>query len=291
METTTPPTSTPDPAAVLRVMTWNIRNSHADDGPNAWTRRRDLVAAAVTGFSPDVLGLQEVMPDQEAFLRRAWPDHQARASPRTPDDPAEAQEAKLIAWRRDRFDPLACGRFWLSTTPDRPGGHDWDAKHTRWAEWVRLRDRVSGRELVVFNTHFDQVGPKARQESARLLRARVVMLARGEAAVVVGDFNCRAPAAPPFAALTGAEAGSGEGLQLRDAWGTLNPGSDRDASFNGFGKAEKEFGRIDWLLHTSHLETVESDIVRSRGPADGGIAAPYPSDHDPVQAVLRWREE
>lgn len=41
-----------------RTRTFNIRYGSADDGPNAWPHRRELVAGSIRRFSPDVLAIQ-----------------------------------------------------------------------------------------------------------------------------------------------------------------------------------------------------------------------------------------
>ncbi len=42
---------------------------------------------------------------------------------------------------------------------------------------------------------------------------------------------------------------------------------------------------MDWILATSHFQTIRCEIDHTRGP--GG----YPSDHFPVIAILRARAE
>ena len=57
----------PEPANTpVRVMTYNIRNSVNDrNSPdNNWPARRGALSDVVVGEKPDVVGLQEVLPDQ-----------------------------------------------------------------------------------------------------------------------------------------------------------------------------------------------------------------------------------
>ena len=62
-------------AVSLRVATFNIRNSSAPDGQYAWPMRRYVTVAAINALDADVVGLQEVLPDQLAFLRSAFRSH------------------------------------------------------------------------------------------------------------------------------------------------------------------------------------------------------------------------
>ena len=50
-------------------MSFNIRLGVANDGENRWDLRKDLVVKTIRGYNPDLLGLQEVFPMQEEYLR------------------------------------------------------------------------------------------------------------------------------------------------------------------------------------------------------------------------------
>jgi hypothetical protein len=41
-------------AAPINVATYNLRNSHADDGPNAWPARKDMVKALIRYHDFDI---------------------------------------------------------------------------------------------------------------------------------------------------------------------------------------------------------------------------------------------
>ena len=62
----------------LRVATFNIRNSSAPDGDYAWPIRRYVTVAAIDSLDADVIGLQEVLPDQLDYLR--WRSSGTRSS-------------------------------------------------------------------------------------------------------------------------------------------------------------------------------------------------------------------
>ena len=57
----------------LTFMSFNIRYNGVweDDGENAWQYRRDAVAAMILTEKPDAVGMQEVLPDQMAYLDSA----------------------------------------------------------------------------------------------------------------------------------------------------------------------------------------------------------------------------
>ena len=268
-------------AGELRVMSFNIRNSFSQDGEDAWPLRREMVLATIQAFEPDILGLQETQPDQRDFLQeRMNKTHEFIGVGR--DDGKNKGEIASVIFRRQRFEKLREGHFWLSQTPDVIGSKGWDAAVVRICTWVELKDRAAGgRSLFVFNTHFDHKGVQAREQSARLLRRQVEQIAAGAPAIVMGDFNARENSPVQKTLL--------EGDLLSDTFVDTHPGgqTEQDYTFHGFtGKLRGAAAhRIDWILRSDHFATRQAAIDKTRG--ENGR---YPSDHFPVTAVLRWRE-
>src|SRR5690242_9704734 len=110
--------------AAFRVMSFNIRNTNAPDGPNHWVHRKGLWAKTVRAFDPDLLGVQEVWVDQYDDLLEILLDYSRVGVAR--EDGARAGEWALILYRPARFELLDSGNFWLSETPERVGSRGWD---------------------------------------------------------------------------------------------------------------------------------------------------------------------
>ncbi|NLH76099.1 MAG: endonuclease/exonuclease/phosphatase family protein [Acidobacteria bacterium] len=265
-----------DEALALRVMTFNVRYDEPRDGPNAWPRRKDLVAGTVSFHAPDVAGLQEVLAPQLADLRALLPAYEAVGVGR--DDGREAGEFNPVLFRKARFRLLASSTFWLSERPDEPGRKGWDAACARIVTWARLRDRWTGRTVVVFNTHFDHVGETARRESAALVLASIARIASRDPFVLTGDFNSTREDAAYRTLL----AARGGGPRLRDARDlSAEPPYGPPASFNGF-RAEPASGLpIDHILVGPGFAATRTAIL----PAT--VAGRFLSDHNPVVADLR----
>ncbi|MBQ8112742.1 MAG: hypothetical protein IJ146_05995, partial [Kiritimatiellae bacterium] len=71
-----PAATAPQPAATVRVGSYNIRLSTGDKGtPNAWANRKNDLIALIRKLDLDAFGLQEVKPDQAEFLDRNFPDY------------------------------------------------------------------------------------------------------------------------------------------------------------------------------------------------------------------------
>jgi endonuclease/exonuclease/phosphatase family metal-dependent hydrolase len=256
-------------------MSFNIRYGTADDGPNHWNLRRDLVVETIRRFDPDLFGTQETLGFQAAYLRDELRDYAYFG--RSRQEEAEEGEQCGIFYRQSRFTWLAGGYFWLSETPETPASLSWDSSLPRMATWVLLHDRQSPqRPLLMVNTHFDHRGPQARLESARVIRRRINRLreiADDPQVVVTGDFNC-AESSPPYAAFLDDQS------QLFDSYRQLHPApNDEEATFNSW-RGNTRGGRIDWILASPSLRVSEVGI--DRWASEGR----YPSDHYPVTAVF-----
>jgi endonuclease/exonuclease/phosphatase family metal-dependent hydrolase len=255
-----------------RVMTFNIRNSGAADGPNRWPLRRALWIDTVRQFNPDLLGVQEVLQDQYDDLKAGFPDYSVSGVGR--EDGDCLGERAMILFRTDRFDLLGAGTFWLSETPELVASNSWDSCLCRACSWVRLHDRRADRDLVFANTHFDHVGAEARQQSARLLGYRLPLIAAGAPVILTGDFNCT-ESDPPYAELLQHD-------RMIDSYRAVHPVPAADeSSFHNF-QGTTEGKRIDWIFHTAELTATAASIDRTRGPN-----GQCPSDHDAVTATLR----
>ena len=270
----------------LRVMSFNVRFGTADDGPDRWEYRRDLLARTILAFGPDLLGVQEALDFQcdeiAERLGKAYAFHGAGR-----EDGRRRGEFTGIYYLARRFERLAAGNFWLSQTPEKVGSVGWDAELPRLASWVKLRDLaarhdVAANSVLFLNTHWDHLGNRARRESARLIRHKVHQLQPEGSVVIVGDFNAREDDEEYAELLRAADE---DGHKYVDAYRELHP--DRhaaEASFHAF-KGGREGTRIDWILHSTDLKAVEALIDHSH--EDGR----YPSDHYPITAVLTKHDE
>ena len=266
-------TSTSAPG-ILRVMSFNIRFSAADDGENAWPRRAALLFKTITDFRPDLIGFQEVMGDQRDALIAHLPDYAFSGVAR--DDGKHGGEWALIGYRKDLFQAIDHGDFWLSGQPAVPGSKSWDAALTRICSWVRLRAVATGREFVFANTHFDHRGVIARREAGKVLLRELSQIAAGAPAILTGDLNVTEDD-PAYAIITRSAL-----FTWIDAYREVHPARlPGELSFHGF-KGGTTGARIDFIFHTPHFTATAAAIDRSVS-ADGH----YPSDHYPVTAVLQ----
>ncbi len=259
----------------LRVMSFNVRCAPANDGINNWANRRELCLKTIRDWKPDLLGTQEAVETQYEALVAGLPEMQIVGVAR--DDGKRKGEWSALLFRPDRFELIDSGTFWLSETPDVPGSRSWDSSLPRICTWALLRDKQAGRELLCANTHLDHVGKIARQESARLIARKLPELARGAPVILMGDFNAYEDESS-YAALTSPLGG------FIDTYRQLNPTRGEDELTYHAYTGKKNGSRIDYILHTNQLRTVEAQIMHT--PATNGV---YPSDHYPITAIVGWK--
>jgi endonuclease/exonuclease/phosphatase family metal-dependent hydrolase len=266
----------------VRVMTFNVRYGTADDGINHWDRRKEFLVETIRAFDPDLLGTQEPLAFQRDYLAAALPGHAAWGAGR--EDGLEKGEMTLLFYRRDRFEKLAGGFFWLSDTPEQPGSRSWDSALPRMVAWVRLRDLAAPDlpPILFLNTHFDHKGVEARRQSARLLRKRIEELGEGCRVVLTGDFN-EGEGSAPYRDLFGALDGAAS--PVLDAFREAHPRrTGEEGTFSGFRADATQGGRIDWIGASRDWMILDAAIDRAQ--REGRT----PSDHFPVRARLAPRE-
>lgn len=262
----------------IKVMSYNLRFNNPRDGDNAWPHRKEWVAEILQRERLDLLGVQEALAGQVDFLQQQLDEFEVYSVGR--DDGKRKGEATAIFYRKERFERVDAGTFWLSDKPDVVGSVGWDAALTRICSWVRLRDRKSGRLVVFFNTHFDHVGEQARRESATLIRKKVVELAGDAAWVITGDFNAF-PDSPVIERMIREEDALLATVDTRSSKTAGHKGPN--SSWCGFHEIVPD-RRIDYVFTSPTAEVLETAILTDQ--RDGR----FPSDHLPVTATLVWSE-
>lgn len=257
---------------VLRLMSYNLRYASTQQ-PNAWPDRRPVMQELIRREAPEIIGTQEGLYGQLRDLAADLPAYDWIGLGR---GGGSKDEFCAIFYRRDRFEPVAFDHLWLSDTPGVIGSITWGHKYRRMATWVRLRDRASGREFEIWNTHFDHEVEPARQRSAALLRDHLAKVDATIPVVLMGDFNCAAGASPAYDILT-REAG------LTDTWDAAPQRANAGLStFNNFEAPKHEGERIDWILARQPIAVEAAGIVDYEGLSQ------FPSDHFPMTATVRF---
>lgn len=261
---------------MLTAVTYNLRFDNPDDGPHRWSERAPQVAAQIHALAPDLLGTQEVLPNQLADLAARLPGYAHEATGR---DGERGGEATPLFWRADRFTREDGGTFWLSDTPDRARTADEPKPYGTWlnriATWALLRDQGSGARILVLNTHFDHAMEEARQASATQVAA-FVAAHPADHTVVMGDLNARTGSVA-HATLARALADAA----TRAAEVVRAPGETSVTTWTALGTPGHH---IDHVFVSPGLAVERYEVVDRRFSYGG--AERYPSDHLPVAVRL-----
>ena len=251
-------------------MSYNIRYNNPNDEQHAWPHRSEHVASTIRFNQADLIGVQEALKDQLDDLSRLLPEYAWLGVGR--DDGQDAGEFSAILYRKDRFEPLDSGTFWLSKNPMVPGSKDWDAAITRIVTWAHFKDLKADTSVFHFNTHFDHRGELAREKSAELLENRLSRIANDYPTVLTGDFNFP-PEAAGYQILTSS---------LTDALlASKEPHHGPvETIYGGFEVTHEPGRRIDYLFTKNNLNVLQHATL-----SDNWQGA-FASDHLAVVATV-----
>ncbi len=179
---------TPTPEeGVVKLVSSNVRCwSPFDIGKKSWFYRAGLLMRNIEAIgNADVIGFQEVTKLHYKYLCDCLPDYDSIITYR---DNSPLAEGCPVFYNTLKFELIDKGSFWLSETPE-VMSRGWDAAFNRVCSYVILREKATGKELVVFNVHLDHKGAKARAESIKLILDKVSAFG-GQPCVIMGDMNC-----------------------------------------------------------------------------------------------------
>lgn len=248
----------------LKVMTYNIKLDYPKEGVNSWTNRKLFFINQIKFYEPDVMGVQEAMPNQMKDMSQLLPEYASLGVGR--DDGKDEGEYSAIFYKKDKLKVLESSTFWLSQTPEKVG-MGWDAVCNRICTYALFENRDSKEKFWVFNTHFDHVGKEARKNSALLIIEKIKELNKDQLPVVLtGDFNME-PEHESIQLIKKMLLDSKEMAQV--AFGP-------EGTFNGFHFNEPVTRRIDFIFVSENIRVNKYAVLSDNWNLQ------YPSDHLPV---------
>ena len=269
---------------MIRVLSFNLRCSTADDGRNGWPFRKELAIGRIRHFDPDLLGLQEcVYGEQADYVEAQLPDYGFFALQRGNPERPDAEMAPIL-YKRSNFEAVDSGCFWLSETPHVAGSMSWNSACTRITMWMRLRSKQRPDQTLIFvNTHLDYRATAA-YEGAKVLRQQLDALDAEDPLIVTGDFNAEKETPAYRTLLDGNEINAPEmdRGRLYDTFRAVNDVGVDEGTFHNYGR-QHPTPAIDWILASEQFSTLEAGIDRYHQ------GERYPSDHYPAVAMLRLR--
>ncbi len=249
----------------VTVMTYNIYMGGT--GEKSPENRAPLIKQTVEKYNPDSFGMQEVTVEWYARLKEMFPDYGFVGVGRS--NKLEG-EASPIFFKKDKYELIEGGTFWLSKTPEKPS-KGWDAMFNRVCTYAVLKDKETGFTYAHFNAHFDHLGVIARQESVAVVTKKVAEIAPDMPVVFTGDLNENIESDMYATVLS-----SG----FKDTR-VLSGSEDCDGTFHGYSDLTTKELPIDYIFVNAFVKSVSSYTV-DRNKLNGI----YPSDHHAVISTL-----
>ncbi len=260
-------------AQKITVATYNIRNdANSDDAKNGngWQQRLPEVCKLIKNNNFDVFGTQEGLYNQLRDIKEQLPELDYTGVGR--DDGRQAGEYSAIFYKRDKFDLLDSGNFWISADSSRPN-LGWDAVCVRICSWGKFKEKTSGTIFLFFNLHTDHVGIEARKQGARLVLAKIKEIAGSDPTILTGDFNVD-QTNESYNLLNNSEI-------LRDSYELASYRDANNGTFNNFDVSTKNESRIDHIFLTKNFRVTQYKILTNTYWDKDGVQR-IPSDHYPV---------
>jgi endonuclease/exonuclease/phosphatase family metal-dependent hydrolase len=257
-----------------RILTCNIRVALDEDEAKGvgWSVRRDICLKIVKDKNPDIISLQEVLKVQADDFRKYFSSYQLLGfdGPEMDEHPTgyHGIAKNPILFSKDRYELMTAGNYWLSLTPLVAGSKSWDTARARHANWVRLREKKTGKELRVVNLHLDHISNVAKIEQAKMVVTESAQYQPGFNQLLTGDFNTRFDSN----VLTAVRAGG-----WKESYETIH--GEKEAGHTGhefqgvkYDKAASK-GRIDYIWYRGNVKPTASMIIKDH------VNGKYPSDH------------
>tara|TARA_Y100000768_G_scaffold188999_1_gene141616 strand:+ start:2064 stop:2810 length:747 start_codon:yes stop_codon:yes gene_type:complete len=248
-------------------MTYNIRLETKDDNINEWSKRKKGLVSLIKKSNPDILGIQEGLPNQILYLSKNLDEYSMIGEGR---DGKDKGEYSAIYYKNKKLKLEKDETFWLSETPKKPSV-GWDAALKRIATVGVFTTLNSNKKLVVYNSHFDHIGKIAREKSVNLIINHIKINNYFKNAIIVmGDFNS-VSSETPIKLLKENLDDSFNKIHQKRPFGT----------FNGFDLKSKLTRRIDYIF------TKNIDVYRYKHISEKLPNGHWPSDHLPILVTTK----
>lgn len=238
----------------LKLISFNIRCCDDKDG-NSIAERAPRLAEITRGYDADIIGFQEFTVPWEKEIEKYYLDKYEMFN--LYRSKSELEGAPIL-WKKDKFELLDKGNFWLSDTPE-VESRGWDELYNCWrmCEYVILKHIESGKIFTYMNTHYG-FGDNGQVASSKLIYEYSKKISSNPT-FITGDFNMR-PTSKGYQEMV---------KHFTDANGaTVN---DRRTTYHGYGKVNDE--HIDYCFIDDKIKPVSLKII------DELVDGKYPTDH------------
>lgn len=259
--------------AKFQVATYNIRYDAVSDleTGNSWNQRKESLFDLIKRHDFDIFGTQEGMFKQMIDVKNYLSTYDYVSYPYGGKND---HHQNAIVYKRNLFEPLDAGVFWLSETPDIPS-IGWDATDRRICNWVKFKHKLTGKVFFFFNAHFYWRNHEAKKQSGALIAKMIKNIAGNEPVICVGDFNSTSET-DQISDLKKILNDSFE-VSLNGVKGTLN------TNLGGGNFKDSPINRIDYIMVSKNIKVTNYQVI-----SDQYADNRYPSDHLPVSCFITF---
>ncbi len=183
----------------IKVMSYNVKVydilQSILESEISYEKRYDRLKTRINEEFPDVIGLQEATRFHIEDFTRDFGEYYefityyrqgGFENPIVEAFGFKNDEAMPILFKKDKFELVSHGCYWLSDTPDVVGSSTWGAEHIRICPYVKLKIIATGKEFVYYNTHLNW--GEAQYKATVLLSE---LMPGEDPYFITGDFNLR----------------------------------------------------------------------------------------------------
>ena len=169
----------------IHIISFNLRCCD-DANQNSIEERAPRLREILPRYDADILCFQEISKPWQPHLEKDYcEDYDMYLQYR---NQTGYMEALAILWKRDKFECLNQGCFWLSDTPETES-RGWDELYNcyRICAYAVLKEKETRKSFVVMNTHYG-FGDKGQIDSCKLIHQFSKKISNLPT-FVTGDFN------------------------------------------------------------------------------------------------------
>lgn len=183
----------------IKVMSYNVKTLDVMQDvlktKISYANRKPRMMKRIEEANPDIIGIQEATSTHnDDYIAELSEKYGAviyyREGGETPAPIIFGNdEAGTILYKKEKFELLEKGCWWLSDTPEIVGSNTWGASHVRICSFVKLKVKATGKIFWFNNTHLNW--GEAQEKASTLLKQRFTDRYNEDSIpyMIVGDFN------------------------------------------------------------------------------------------------------
>lgn len=260
----------------LRVMSFNMRYAFKEKKPEyEWKNRKSIVAEVINDHQPDILGSQELSPQQVIELKELIPGYASFGMGREVDKKGESSgESMIIFYKTAVLKLLEKDSFWLSDTPRVPESRTWGEAWIRTMTWGKFAHIKSNQTFYFFNTHLDTKRGAVHEKECEFIAKTIKEVAGESPLFLVADFNSDGDKGVEWEFFKKESFKDARVSSESEPSGSYGTGSKFRAPHKNVSKQK----RIDWILFKGDMSVKDYATINYHNEGN------YPSDHFPVMS-------